>query len=89
MILMVTGGAGFIGSTFIRQALALGHSVINIDALTYAGNLDNLAAVAEHPQYSFEHLDINDRKALDPLFSARRPDRRRAPAERSARGGWW
>ena len=70
MMLMVTGGAGFIGSTFIRQALALGHSVINIDALTYAGNLDNLAAVAEHPQYSFEHLDINDRKGLD-LCSAR------------------
>ena len=75
MMLMVTGGAGFIGSAFIRQALALGHSVINIDALTYAGNLDNLASVAEHPQYSFEHLDINDRQALDPLFSAHRPDR--------------
>lgn len=75
MILMVTGGAGFIGSAFIRQALALGHSVINIDALTYAGNLDNLASVAEHPQYRFEHLDINDRQALDPLFKAHRPDR--------------
>ena len=72
---MVTGGAGFIGSAFIRQALSSGHSIINIDALTYAGNLENLALVAEHPLYSFEHLDINDRPALDRLLSAHSPDR--------------
>lgn len=75
MMLMVTGGAGFIGSAFVRQALSLGHSVVNIDALTYAGNLDNLASVEDHPHYSFEHLDINDRPAVDRLFSAHSPCR--------------
>ena len=67
---MVTGGAAFISSAFIRRALSIGYSVINIDALTYAGNLDNLASVEEHPHFSFEHLGISDRQAVDHLFLA-------------------
>ena len=49
--LFVTGGAGFIGSEFIRQAIAR-HRIVNFDKLTYAGNLDNLASVAANPNYS-------------------------------------
>lgn len=74
MKLLVTGGAGFIGSAVIRLAIARGHSVINLDALTYAACLANLAEVESNPLYSFEHADIRDRAALDRIFTEHRPD---------------
>ncbi|KIN76145.1 dTDP-glucose 4,6-dehydratase [Sulfitobacter mediterraneus] len=73
MKILVTGGAGFIGSAVIRLAISRGHEVINLDALTYAGCLENLASVADDPLYSFEHVDIRDRAALDRVFAAHKP----------------
>jgi dTDP-glucose 4,6-dehydratase len=63
MTLFVTGGAGFIGSEFIRQAIQT-HRIINFDKLTYAGNLDNLASVANNPAYSLVVGDVCDAKAV-------------------------
>ncbi len=74
MKLLVTGGAGFIGSAVVRQAVAKGHEVVNLDALTYAANLANVAEVADSPLYSFEHADIRDRARLDMIFAAHAPD---------------
>ncbi|MEO9683797.1 dTDP-glucose 4,6-dehydratase [Roseobacter sp.] len=74
MKLLVTGGAGFIGSAVVRQAIAAGHSVVNVDALTYAACLDNVAQVADAPGYSFEHADIRDSAAMDRVFAAHTPD---------------
>ncbi|WP_424930942.1 dTDP-glucose 4,6-dehydratase [Amaricoccus macauensis] len=74
MKLMVTGGAGFIGSAVVRQAIADGHAVVNLDALTYAANLPNVASVADSPNYTFEKADIRDRVALDRIFAAHQPD---------------
>ncbi|WP_167648608.1 dTDP-glucose 4,6-dehydratase [Mameliella alba] len=74
MKLLITGGAGFIGSAVVRQAIAAGHEVVNLDALTYAACLDNLASVADDPGYTFEHADIRDRAALDRVFAQHRPD---------------
>ena len=62
MKLLVTGGAGFIGSAVVRLAVRRGHSVVNLDALTYAANIDNLAEVADSPLYAFEHADIRNRE---------------------------
>jgi dTDP-glucose 4,6-dehydratase len=64
MTIFVTGGAGFIGSEFIRQAVPGGARVINFDKLTYAGNLDNLASVADSPDYSLVIGDVCDAKAM-------------------------
>jgi dTDP-glucose 4,6-dehydratase len=74
MKLLVTGGAGFIGSAVVRLAVARGHQVVNLDALTYAACLQNVAAIADSPLYAFEHADIRDRAALDRIFAAHRPD---------------
>jgi dTDP-glucose 4,6-dehydratase len=74
MKILVTGGAGFIGSTVVRRAIGQGCEVVNLDALTYAACLDNLAPVAEAPVYAFEHADIRDRAALDRILSRHRPD---------------
>ncbi|MEL7090170.1 MAG: dTDP-glucose 4,6-dehydratase [Pseudomonadota bacterium] len=74
MKLLVTGGAGFIGSAVVRQAVAAGHEVINLDALTYAACLDNVAAVAQAPNYRFVHADIRDRAALNDVFATHAPD---------------
>lgn len=74
MKLLVTGGAGFIGSAVVRLAIARGHQVVNLDALTYAACLDNVASVAGSPGYVFVQADIRDRAALDAVFAAHRPD---------------
>ena len=68
MKLLVTGGCGFIGSAVVRQAIAAGHQVVNLDALTYAACLDNVAGVADSPDYAFEHADIRDRAALERIL---------------------
>ena len=74
MKLLVTGGAGFIGSAVVRQAVAAGHDVINLDALTYAACLENVASVADAPNYTFVQVDIRDRASLDTVFSDHTPD---------------
>ena len=74
MKLLVTGGAGFIGSAVVRQAVAAGHSVVNVDCLTYAACLENVASVADSPLYAFEQVDIRDADALACVFARHRPD---------------
>jgi len=76
MKLLVTGGAGFIGSSFVRMALTEGwaESVLNVDKLTYAGNLDNLRAIAGHSGYKFVQVDICDEPAIEDLFRSESPD---------------
>ncbi len=71
---VITGGAGFIGSALVRHlVLELGARVVTVDALSYAGDLARLAAVAESPLHRFEHLDVNEQGALENLFEAERP----------------
>ena len=74
MKILVTGGAGFIGSAVVRLAVGRGHEVVNLDALTYAADLRNVAEAAESPLYGFEKADIRDRAALDRILAAHRPD---------------
>lgn len=74
MKLLVTGGAGFIGSAVVRLAVSRGHHVVNLDALTYAACLENVAPVADSPLYAFEQADIRDRAALDRIFATHDPD---------------
>lgn len=75
MKILVTGGAGFIGSAVIRHII--NHTqdeVVNLDKLTYAGNLESLVTVEGNPRYSFEQVDICDRAALDRVFAQHQPD---------------
>ncbi|MGP9788674.1 dTDP-glucose 4,6-dehydratase [Roseinatronobacter sp. NSM] len=74
MKILITGGAGFIGSAVVRLAVARGYGVVNLDALTYAACLDNVAGVADSPLYAFEQADIRDRAALDRIFATHQPD---------------
>ncbi|WP_370030243.1 dTDP-glucose 4,6-dehydratase [Qipengyuania mesophila] len=74
MKILVTGGAGFIGSAVVRLAASRGHEIVNCDALTYAACLDNVAEVASSDSYAFEHVDIRDRTALDAVFERHKPD---------------
>ncbi len=74
MKILITGGAGFIGSAVVRQAVAQGHSVVNLDALTYAACLANVASVADDPRYSFEQVDIRDRQEVDRVLATHKPD---------------
>ena len=74
MKILVTGGAGFIGSAVVRLAVAQGHSVVNVDTLTYAACLENVASVGNSPRYAFEKADIRDRAAMDRILAAHDPD---------------
>lgn len=74
MKLLVTGGAGFIGSAVVRQAIGQGHAVVNLDALTYAACLDNVASVADAPGYVFVQGDIRDGALLETVFAKHAPD---------------
>ena len=74
MKLLVTGGAGFIGSAVVRQAIAAGHAVVNVDCLTYAACLDNVASVSGAPGYAFEQVDICDAAAIARVFDIHQPD---------------
>lgn len=74
MKILVTGGAGFIGSAVIRAAIGRGHGIVNVDALTYAACLENVAEVADSPLYAFEHVDICDADAVKRVFDQHQPD---------------
>ncbi|GAB3289727.1 dTDP-glucose 4,6-dehydratase [Pseudidiomarina andamanensis] len=75
MKILITGGAGFIGSAVIRHIIQeTQHEVINVDKLTYAGNLENLTSVVDSSRYIFEKVDICDRVNLDRVFSEYKPD---------------
>ncbi len=75
MKILVTGGAGFIGSAFVRMLIGeTDHHVVNLDKLTYAGNLENLTSVESSPRYRFVHGDICDERLVDSLLSGEKPD---------------
>ena len=76
MKLLVTGGAGFIGSAFIRLTMGsgIGHSIVNFDKLTYAGNLENLREIEGNASYSFVRGDICDAAAVEQVFGDCKPD---------------
>ncbi|MBF4318435.1 NAD-dependent epimerase/dehydratase family protein, partial [Vibrio anguillarum] len=70
-----TGGAGFIGSAVVRHIINdTNDSVVNLDKLTYAGNLESLESVAASERYAFEQVDICDRAELDRVFALHQPD---------------
>ena len=71
---LVTGGAGFIGGNFVLDAVAAGVKVINLDALTYAGNLDTLRPLKDNPDHVFVHGDIGDRDLVSGLLAEHQPD---------------
>ncbi|MEO6657119.1 MAG: dTDP-glucose 4,6-dehydratase [Arenimonas sp.] len=72
--MLVTGGAGFIGSNFVLMAIKNGHEVINVDALTYAGNLDSLKSIKDDSKHYFAHADIADKDAIVELLDRHQPD---------------
>lgn len=73
--ILVTGGAGFIGSAVVRHIISdTNHSVVNVDKLTYAGNLESLASVADNERYAFEQVDICDAAELKRIFNEHQPD---------------
>ncbi|MBX4936765.1 dTDP-glucose 4,6-dehydratase [Rhizobium binae] len=75
MRILVTGGAGFIGSALVRHLVSeIGAEVLNVDALTYAGNLASLKSVESAPNYKFLHADICDRARMQEAFASFRPD---------------
>jgi len=73
-VLLVTGGAGFIGSNFVLEAVGRGHKVVNLDALTYAGNIDNLVSLTGNPDHVFVHGSILDGTLVASLLTAYQPD---------------
>lgn len=75
MKILVTGGAGFIGSALIRYIIdSTKDSIVNVDKLTYAGNLESLGNFSDNERYAFEHVDICDRDELDRVFREHQPD---------------
>lgn len=74
--ILVTGGAGFIGSAFVRYLIKeTPHQVINVDKLTYAGDLQSLANIADSPRYAFEQVDICNKAALATIFKKYQPNK--------------
>lgn len=75
MKFLITGGAGFIGSAVVRHIISnTSHSVVNVDKLTYAGNLNSLSMVSSHPNYVFEQVDICNANDLQRVFREHQPD---------------
>lgn len=74
MKILITGGAGFIGSAVVRRAVADGHAVVNLDVLSYSANLENVANVSGSPAYAFEQVDICDAPAVAGVFARHQPD---------------
>ena len=74
MKLLITGGAGFIGSNLVRLMLNSGHDVLNLDKLTYAGNLNSLRDVADCNRYRFARIDITDSEVLRATVNSYQPD---------------
>ena len=74
MRLLITGGAGFIGSTTVHRAVAAGHEVVNLDALTYAANPENLSALEASERYRFVRADLRDADAVQQAVLEARPD---------------
>lgn len=73
-VILVTGGCGFIGSHFVERLIAGGFQVVNVDALTYAGDESNVRGVADHPAYAFYCAKIQDRETIARIFETHRPD---------------
>ena len=71
---LVTGGAGFIGSNLVHYLIGLGHEVLNLDALTYAGNENSLSDLRTNSLYSFRRLDIASSPELDSVFDGFQPE---------------
>ncbi len=74
MKVLVTGGAGFIGGSVVRRLVAAGHDVVNVDRLTYAGDLGSLEHLEKHPRYAFEKEDVCDAEAMHAVFARHAPD---------------
>ena len=75
MRILVTGGAGFIGSALIRYLInETNHDVINVDKLTYAGNLENLSSIKNNKRYTFKKIDICDHSKIKDIFKNYKPD---------------
>ena len=75
MNIIITGGAGFIGSTLVRHIInCTNHNVINVDKLTYAGNIGNLIDISSNKNYIFEKVDICDAKKINNIFEFHKPD---------------
>lgn len=74
MKILITGGAGFIGSAVVRKAVADGHEVVNLDVLSYSANLENVASVAGSARYAFEEADVCDAPRMADIFARHQPD---------------
>ncbi|MGA0603406.1 dTDP-glucose 4,6-dehydratase [Caulobacter sp. KR2-114] len=74
MKILITGGCGFIGSTVVRRALGEGFAVVNVDAITYAGDPDNIGDLQDSPRYAFEYADVCDAEAMAMIFQRHQPD---------------
>jgi len=72
--IIITGGAGFIGSHLVRKLLSDGHTVLTIDSLTYAGSLDSLAGCMDHPNHDFQKIDVCEEAKIAELISRFQPD---------------